>query len=323
MNWTSWVLGCALVLSLGTAHAQEGLSKKAAAEALFDQGLALMRERRYPEACLRLEQSQALEHGIGTMLYLGDCYDEVGRAASAWALFRQAASEARAAGQAERAAQASERAAAVEPQVAKLVVEAAPGAALDGLTLSIDDVRQPDAMWGVALPVDPGEHAVKVAAPGFDAWTKTVQVAPASTYAVTTPTLTASARGPAQAPVPSDDRAHVDRAPRSKFTRRLAISLGSVGVASALIGTGLGVRAIRRNHDAKDYCGGAVCNDPRGVELTNEGLTAARAANGLIVGGALLAAAGLTAYFYHPWDRASLALHVDGQRAELALGGAF
>jgi hypothetical protein len=336
----------AIVMLLGlfteTVHAQRSPADKAAAEGLFDQGLALMREARFREACVRLEQSQALDRGIGTMLYLADCYDQLGRTASAWALFREAASEARAAGQADRAQSANERARELEPKLARLSVETSPGGALPGLVFSIDGTAQPLGMWGVALPIDPGEHKIEARAPGYTPWSTDAQVAPVQALTVTIPLLSrdlsaATAAAPVEAkaapsagPVARADaantRADALPAKRSALTKGLAFGIGGAGVVAAGVGIVFGVQAINKNNDAKDYCpgGGTRCNDRRGVSLTEDAQSAAKLANPLIIGGAVLAAAGVVLYFYHPWDKApQLALKTRGDGAELVLGGVF
>ena len=61
------------------------------AEVLFDQGRKLMGQQRYEEAAHKLEQSESLDPGVGTLLNLADCYVHLGRTASAWATYRSAA----------------------------------------------------------------------------------------------------------------------------------------------------------------------------------------------------------------------------------------
>jgi serine/threonine-protein kinase len=115
-------------------------------------------------------------------------------------------------------------------------------------------------------------------------------------------------------------------AKRSRLTKGLAFGLGGAGVAAVAVGTVFGVQAIQKNNDAKAYCpdGGSGCNDQRGVTLTEDAQTAAKLANGLIIGGAALAAVGVVVYFYHPWDKApQLALKSDGRGARVVLGGVF
>jgi serine/threonine-protein kinase len=108
------------LLSAPWAHAEATSAEKAAAEALFDQGVALLRAHDYRGAATKLEASQRIEPAIGTLLYLGECYERLGRTASAWAMFREAGSMARRAGDIDRAKLAGERAARLEPELAYL-----------------------------------------------------------------------------------------------------------------------------------------------------------------------------------------------------------
>src|SRR5262245_33706896 len=75
---------------------------RAAAGALFDEATRALAARNCTEAAKKLEASQKLDGGIGTLLYLADAYEKCGRLASAWATFREAAYTAKAANQADR-----------------------------------------------------------------------------------------------------------------------------------------------------------------------------------------------------------------------------
>src|SRR5688572_1623106 len=70
-------------------HAQEA-NDKAAAEVLFEQGRALLLEGKVDQACPKLSESLRLDRGIGTMLFLAECWQRMGKTASAWAQFREA-----------------------------------------------------------------------------------------------------------------------------------------------------------------------------------------------------------------------------------------
>src|SRR6185437_15434982 len=86
-------VGAALGLWTGERPARaQNASDKAAAEALFDAAKKLYADKKYAEACTRFDASEKLDRGIGTLLYLADCYEHVGRTASAWATFREAES---------------------------------------------------------------------------------------------------------------------------------------------------------------------------------------------------------------------------------------
>src|SRR5688572_14521079 len=126
------------VVLCGSAFGQDDAQHKAAAEALFDEGRSLAGQGQYEAACQRFEQSQAMDPGVGTLLYLGDCYERVGRVASAWAMYRAAASAAGAAAQVERSRIASERAQRLTPYLSKLVLAVPAENRVSGFELSIN-----------------------------------------------------------------------------------------------------------------------------------------------------------------------------------------
>ena len=77
----AWGLLLSLVtsplLSLGApraAWAQTDPQQKAAAEALFDEGKQLLSQGQFENACRLFEQSQEIDRGVGTLLYLGDFF---------------------------------------------------------------------------------------------------------------------------------------------------------------------------------------------------------------------------------------------------------
>src|SRR5690349_11629781 len=121
------LVGLLVVLPSAPARAEGGASDKASAEALFDDALRAMKEGKYAEACPKLENSQRIDPGVGTLLYLADCYEKIGRTASAWATFREAQSQAEASGQAKRAKAARERVDKLDPQLSYLTIEVAEG----------------------------------------------------------------------------------------------------------------------------------------------------------------------------------------------------
>ena len=75
---------------------------KATAEALVADGRRLMAAGEFAAACPKFAASQRLEPNGGAGFELADCYERLGRTASAWAEFKSAASAARSAGSKER-----------------------------------------------------------------------------------------------------------------------------------------------------------------------------------------------------------------------------
>src|SRR5690349_4602291 len=115
-----------LILVIATpevASAEPTAQDRATAESLYGRGRSLMTEGRLAEACQSFADSQKLDAGVGTLLYLAACYEKLGRSASAWATFKDAEAAARVVGDTERAHLAAEHAAALEPSLPRLVVD--------------------------------------------------------------------------------------------------------------------------------------------------------------------------------------------------------
>src|SRR5580700_11230615 len=106
-------LGCALLVGSLKAGAQAELGK---ADALFNAGRSLLEAGEYSDACPKFAESQKLAPGLGVTLYLADCYERLGRTASALAEFRRAVTIALARGDA-RGTVAEQRASSLEGRV--------------------------------------------------------------------------------------------------------------------------------------------------------------------------------------------------------------
>lgn len=199
--WALATAAFAVFACVPRALAQSG-SDKATAESLFQEARTLMAEGRYVEACPKLLASQKLDPGVGTLLNLGDCYENSGQTASAWAQFTEAEAEARKIGDLRRAEAARARAAALESRLSRLTINVPAPARIPGLEVKRDFTLIDPALWGSAMPVDPGNRLVVATAPGRTKWSMTVQVdeaSPNATVEVPVLGLTAPAM---QAPQP-------------------------------------------------------------------------------------------------------------------------
>lgn len=143
------------------------------AQQLFDEGRALMKEGKYADACPKFEKSLSLDPALGTELNLADCYEKLGKTASAWSTFTSCADHAKANGAADREKFARDRAKSIEPKLMKLSIEASKQ---PGLVVKRDDIVVGEGLWGVAVPVDPGKHTVTASAPGKKSWGTTVSL---------------------------------------------------------------------------------------------------------------------------------------------------
>lgn len=286
-------VGALLILSVTSAPqalADTTPEERAAADALFKEGRALVKQGNYAEACPKLVASQKLDPTAGTLLALGDCFELNGQTASAWATFNDARTLARANGKEARAAEAERRAGLLEPKLSKLVVKVAPESQAEGLVVKRNGKPLDAALFGAALPVDPGEHAIEASAPHRSTWISKVQVeAKAGITTVRVPVLGkepsqagASGTGLAQTS-PDSTPAGTSAAPGPRVTgassalgpagdspeqpsgwssqRTVAIGLGGVGIAGLALGTVFGVMTFGevREIEEKGLC---TADDP-------------------------------------------------------------
>lgn len=330
-----WGLAVILTCFLNTAWAQNA-SEKAAAEALFDQGVHELKQGHYASACRKLERSQAVDPGIGTLLYLGECYKKLGRTASAWATFREAASKARAAGELDRAEAGASRADAIEPELSFVSFEVAEEtASLPGLKVVQGSNVVSSALFGTKVPVDPGELKVVASAPDHQSFemTITIQKGPSETL-ISVPVLPLLPEGarqkktnaePRQADSAEADVAHDAGRQPGETQRIVGVALGALGVVSLGAGTVFGILAINKDKKADDVCGENTC-DPgsQGYDWSSSATTFGHVSTATIAAGAALVIGGAVVYFTAPKQKnTAVLLQPTLGGARLALTGSF
>jgi PEGA domain len=292
---------CCLVLHAASAHAQ---NDKAAAEALFDQGVRLMKQNSFSDACPKLEESERMDPAVGTLLYLGECYERVGKTASAWATFREASSLANNMSQTDRARVAGSRAQDLEPRLSRLSIELSPDVArIAGVVVKRGSQRLDPSLYGTPLPVDPGEYSIEVSAPGYETWTTPIKVeAGGASASVRVPGLVKRPEEATPAQNPAGPRADLNLNPTMtpppkhglSTGQTLGLVVGGVGVIGLGLGTYFGVRAVSKNSDAEGYCNAKSMCAQQGLDLTDKAKKDATAANvAFAAGGALVAIGGI------------------------------
>ncbi|MFT3765796.1 MAG: hypothetical protein QM820_09795 [Minicystis sp.] len=305
---------------------------RAAADTLFKEGRALVKQGRHAEGCAKLAASQKLDPATGTLLALGDCYELDGRTASAWGTFNEAAVSARKAGDTRRADEAQRRAGLLEPKLSKLVVEVAADGRIPGLEVKRNGKVVDAAVLGTAVPVDPGEQTLEATAPGRKAWKTTLPIAskPGVTVAKI-PALAAEDPAPPRPP----DQPPVEPSSGWSTQRTVGLAVGGVGVVGVVVGAVFGALTLAKVKDIDDnkYCSSAdppVCSQV-GLNKQHEANTFANVSNvGLAVGGAALVA-GVVVFVTAPRAKAAAAtgLRIDAQPllgpsvAGLSLRGAW
>jgi serine/threonine-protein kinase len=152
------------------AHAQTPGENVKRADELFREGRALVEAGKFDDACPKFEESQRLDPGLGTLLNLAACYEQVGKLASALTAFHSAEEQARAAGPTEKKREqtAAERARAIESRVARLTITLASPDRPAGFSVTRDGIPVPPLDFGRRIPVDPGTIVIEAKASGYE-----------------------------------------------------------------------------------------------------------------------------------------------------------
>ncbi len=283
--------------------------QKAAAQVLFDRAEALVEQNRFAEACPQFAESERLDPGLGTMLWLADCYENNGQTASAWAAFEQAAAMAASRHDA-RESVARDRAARLEARLSHLAIVVPPAVAdTSGLEIHCDGVSIESAQWAHALALEPGAHTITANATNRQLWWTTVQLtvgAPLTT--ITIPELLPLPPPAPAAPVPAANGAvpspmgSAAPAPdRPGTAQRVAgVALAAGGVLGIVVGSVFSLNAKARYDDSKAFClpdneCGAI-----GKQDRSDAHSIAAVATAVMGAGVAVLAGGAVVYFTAP-----------------------
>jgi hypothetical protein len=299
---------CLAVPAVARAQSKEDVAR---ADALFNAAKALTDAGNYADACAKFAESKRLAPGLGVTMYLADCYERIGRTASAWTEFLAAEGLARQRND-KRADIARQHAQALEPKLDRLTITVAPTVPQAGLSILRDGVPVTRDELGLAVPVDPGDHAVVVSAPGHSPRTLNAHVGPESPAATVridsldeTPTSTPT---PAPSPTPADQPAPTPEQPATssddsgKTRRILSFAAMGAGVVGLGVGTVFGFLAKSKldasnsngNCNPNDQCSQTGLNDRKDAESF-----ATISTIGFIAGG-VLAAGGVVLFLTAP-----------------------
>jgi serine/threonine-protein kinase len=301
------------------------------AQALFDDAKRLMASGHAAEACPKLAESQRLDPGVGTLLNLGDCYDQTGKPSRAWATFREAEAAAQHEGQSDRVKYAKRRAQETEAKLVRLTVDVPSDVRIPSLEVLRDGETLREPLWGSAVPVDPGDHLVEARAPGFKTFESRVTathdpivvrvvpleheapqtVEPPPPPALTAPPVTfESERGTPLPPPPP---------PPSSAARTAGFVTGTIGLVGIGVGALFGVLAIDRDNAARGAgCDATTCPTQGALDISNDAKKFAIASDVAFIAGGVFVVTGIICLLAAP--RSSPAARV--ARA-MILGGTF
>jgi hypothetical protein len=306
------ILACALSLDATVAVADEAEAKR-----LFDEAKALATAGKWPQACEKLAASKKLAPRPVTVYRLADCHERIGRTASAYHGFLEAASLATKAGEVTKQGDALARAQRLSGRLSRIVLLLPAGE--QGLAVEIDGEPLPAERFAEKIALDPGAHAIAVVATGK----KAAQV---SVFVPTTPGETRVEvpkleNLPPPPPPPTPPPAPEKPSAAWKIT---GIAVGSLGVVGIGAGVALGFSAKSIDREAGDRC--AKGCDAEAIRLNDRARARGHLGTWVFAGGTALAAGGALLLLLAPKPTTTVGqvmpfVTVGG--GGLALGGAF
>ncbi|MFO0734238.1 MAG: hypothetical protein U0270_00085 [Labilithrix sp.] len=312
MKTRAFVLCVTTSLLLPTlAFAQEpSADHRARAQQLFESALADAERGDFAHACPKFLASQAADPKASTLLNLANCYEKNHQPASAWGAYREAESLARKTNHADWEANAKARAAALEPTLNHLTITVGETSKVPGLVVSRDGAKLEAGEWGVAIPVDPGEHVIAASADGYISIEKKLEVKEGdATFEV--PALEKLPPPPVEPPpppltlpkgFPSADKPY----PKARWSTLEIAGLTMAGVgALGVAGGGLMALVAAGNYDAAAaHCtNGTHGCDPNAVETANNAYDLAAMATATMITGVALIGAGALLIILSPSEK--------------------
>jgi hypothetical protein len=290
----------------GIAYAEEA-APAPDPSALFAEATRAMEAADYRVACPKLEEVVRLvPEGLGAKLALGDCYEGAGRLATAQRAYVAAAAAAAAANNRKRQAEAQAKADALNPRLARLVLQVAPEvASLQGLTITRDGAPISLAEVGIPVAVDAGTFTFRVFAPGKQPRDLVASgVADGATVTVKVERLddeVAPARPIAVLPMPPPEP-RMTNVPFWSAQRIGGLSVGLGGVVGLGLGglfAGLTASALGESEDLGCNSEGQ-CPTQEGVDVRERALVMSHGATASLVAGGVLALTGVLVFATAP-----------------------
>lgn len=303
-----------MLLAPVRALAEPSPQDLAIARKLFDDARALMKAGKYVEACPKLEEGLKLNPGVGMKFNLAECYEHVGKTASAWSLYLDVAAASKAAKSFDKERAARQRAEKLEPTLARVTVVVPVSARVAGLSLTRNDEPIGAGQYDVAIVLDPGRYVIAAQAPGKLPWSTAVVLATSANVTVTVPVLEDVPKPPPALP------------PQEPFPWVPAVVAG-VGVVGLGVGSYFGLHARALNRDSAAHCAGNLC-DSIGFQTRTDARASGNLATVSFAVGFGALATSVVLYLTRPrpeqaraaWSVAPLA---DRGGLGLAVGGAF
>jgi hypothetical protein len=231
------------------------------AEVLFDDGVRLMKEKKYDEGCPKIAESQRVEPRPGTLFTLAECLAQQGKVATALARYEEylrvfsRMTEAEQGKQRGRDAIAKKQREALKPRIPQLrltLPKSAPG----GTKVVKDGVELGSASLGSWLPVDPGPQTIRVETPDGGIKERLIELKAGAKEDVIL-----------ELPPPTTSGVVEDEGQRPKTTRGsgngkqalgwVALGIGGAGFLTSAV---TGILVLGKKSTIEDNCDGTACN---------------------------------------------------------------
>ncbi|MBK8259198.1 MAG: hypothetical protein IPK82_41895 [Polyangiaceae bacterium] len=288
LRCTALCVAAACFVTAPTARADDA----AAAQVLFDEATALKDKSDWAGACPKFESSYKLDPALGTLLNLANCFEKLGKIASAWARWEEAYQWATKNGD-DRAEYAKTQRDALAPRLPKLKINVPTKAA--ALSIERDTTKVAEAMYGTALPVDPGEHTIFIKRDDEVLKTEKVKLVEAQTAEVSFDLAAIEKAAP-----PPKPKGNVVVVGASPALRKAGWAIGGVGVATVLGAAVLESLALSKKANATVYCTADKLCTPQGIAIINDARTFAEAGQWVGIGGLAVTAVGITLLIVAP-----------------------
>lgn len=246
--WQTATIALLVGLSTSTTWGQSADPQAiAAAQSLVDEAGDLMDAGKFDAACPKLEQATKLvPTGVGARLALAECYVGQGKLASAQGQYLQAEALANAAKDPKRAREAGQEAAKLKSKIATITLTFRDDISqIAGISVTWDDIAWDPKLANTPIPVDVGNHRLRVTAPGYKPWTHDVNIKEnGSTSTQIVPMLEKLPAPPKQIAGPAP----------IKETKSTGTPIPWVGFGLMIVGVGTGagftIAAINKNKDS-------------------------------------------------------------------------
>ncbi len=304
-----FVLGS--LAAFGPARAQD----IAAAEALFDKGVADMKAGRYETGCKAIAESQRIDPRPGTLFTLATCEAQWGRIATAvsrygdyLAVYERLPDDKKVA-QRERFEVATAAREKLSPEVPRLSLSL-PGGAPAGTVVRRNGEVVAEAALGVALPVDPGEHMLSTQVGSGPVVERRITIARGENRAVTLEVKAAEPK-PSLTPAPTATTGTlpgtVEPVRTGPSGRRVATYVvGGTGLLGLVAGGVMGGLAAAQRGVMDQHCGAAIGQSDRtacdrtGLDASSTAKTAAAGSTIALAAGGALTVTALVLLFTEP-----------------------